>query len=228
MDAITLLLADGHLLMRCGLCQALEQTRDLTVVCEAASVTEAVELARRYHPQVAIIDLILPEGGGIEACRRIVAQTSGVGVLILSTVDTDAYLARARAAGACGFVTKTSELSGLVNAVRRCADDRDGFTALQLRRISDWSRNVEGRLRQLTAREWDVLRLMVAGHTNAEMARDLVVTVKTVEYHVSQILSKLEMDSRREIIAWAHRVGLSGTTEVSIENFLLPDTRVFP
>lgn len=205
MDPIALLLVDDHTIVRSGLRFQLEQTEDLTVVAEAGSMDEAIVKAQQHRWQVAIVDAQLPDASGIETCRRLLAQRTGAAGLILSTFDWDVYLAQAWAAGAAGVVLKSDAPEELVRAVRQAARGERLFSAAQLQRVQAWQREVETRLQTLTRRELEVMRLVVAGYTNPEIAQALAISLKTVEQHVSKVLSKLEVSSRRDIVAWAIR-----------------------
>ncbi|HZS94431.1 MAG TPA: response regulator transcription factor, partial [Chloroflexota bacterium] len=206
MGPITLLVADNHRLMRRVLCRDLERMSDLSIIGEAGSTAEAVAKARQLGPRVAIVEAQLPEAGGADACRQIVAESAATAVVVLSAVDCDIKLARAWAAGAVGFITTEAEPAELVRAIRRAADGGSLFTTAQRQRVRAWRQQVEARLRTLTQREREVLDLLVTGATNAELANDLCISIKTVEFHVSQLLAKLDVSSRRDIIAWSRRV----------------------
>ena len=116
-------------------------------------------------------------------------------------------------AGGSAFVLKTVEIDELIEVVRAVAGAGQAFTPAQRQRIRTWQREVEARLEALTPRQHDVLLLLVAGYTNPEIADELVISVKTVEAHVSQVLAKLEASSRREVIAWVRGSDCLGARE---------------
>lgn len=207
-EIIFLLLVDDHTLVRSGIRRILEEADDLIVVAEAGSVSQAMEKVKQHHPTVSLIDAQLPDGNGMEACRLIRAQFVDTYVVILSTFDRDIFLARAYAAGAAGFVVKAAERDELIQIVRVAAQGKRAFTTDQMQRILNWQREIESRLRTLTLREQEVLKLIAAGHSNSQIASRLVVSIKTVECHVSRILDKLEFVSRRDVIIWVDQTGI--------------------
>ncbi len=199
---ITVLLADHHPIMRRGLRVELEQDPRLAVVGEARSVREAVEKAVWLRPQVAIIDMQLPDQSGVEACRQIVKRCPGTAVLILSAFNWDACLAKAWEAGAAGFVVKEVDPNELIQAIRQASQGDRVYTPDQLRRIQSWQEVVGHQLEELTEREWEVLRLVVAGRRNREIADTLVLSENTVKKHVGVLLQKLGGGSRQGLIAF--------------------------
>jgi len=205
MTTIDLLVADSHEMVRRGLCLALERGSGLAVVAEADEVGQAVEKVEQHHPQVVLVDMHLPGGGGAEACSQITACCPGTAVLVLSAFDWDIYLAQALAAGAAGFIVKEAGTAELIRAVRTVAQGGRAFTASQLQRVRTWQREVGAKLEALTPRQLEVLPLVARGRSNAEIAQALVISVKTVESHVSGILAKLDVSSRRDVIRWARR-----------------------
>ncbi|MBE7471902.1 MAG: DNA-binding response regulator [Anaerolineae bacterium] len=203
--AVNVLLADDHPAVRYGLRRGFEWASDITIVAEASSTRQAIEQAQQIRPQVAIVDVQFPDSSGIEVCQQIVKHCPETAVLILTAFDWDVYLVRAWTAGAAGFILKTVELDKLIETVRQVAKGKRLFTPDQLQHIWAWRREITQRLQRLTLREQEVLRLLAGGYTNPEIAKELVVTLKTVETHVSRILAKLELPSRREVIIWARR-----------------------
>jgi DNA-binding NarL/FixJ family response regulator len=203
MNQIPLLLADDHVLMREGLCAQLEQTNHFYVVSTASSVNETIEQTYYYQPRVAIVDIQLADGSGITACQHIVQRSANTGVVLLATYDWDVYLARAWSSGASAFVVKTAAIRELVRVLRQIACGQKLFTSGQMERIWTWQRTVDARLQSLTPRAKQVLHLVSNGYTNPEIAAALLISNKTVECHVSQLLTKLDLESRRDIIAWA-------------------------
>lgn len=203
--AITVLVADDHPVVRYGLRHLFEQAGDLTVVAEAGSAHQVIEQARQHCPRVIMVDAELPDRSGIEACEEILAGCPNTAVLILSPFDWDVYLARAWEANAAGFIVKTAETDELLQAVRQAANGDRLFSVEQLQRIWAWRREVTRRLERLTPREQEVLELLALGYTNPEIAEAFVISEKTVETHVSHILGKLEMSSRRKVMAWLRR-----------------------
>ncbi len=200
---ITVLLADHHPIMRRGLKVELEQDSRLAVVAEARSVREAVEKTVWTRPQVAIIDMQLPDKGGIETCRQIVTHCPGTAVLILTAFNWDICLSKAWAAGAAGFIGKEVDPNELVEATRQVAQGQRVYTVEQMRRIQSWEEAVGKQVDALTPREWDVLRLVVAGRRNREIADTLVMSENTVKKYIGTLLQKLGGGSRHALIAYA-------------------------
>lgn len=204
-NPVTLVLVDEHTLVRQGLRLELEQTHNLTVVAEVCSAEQAIKITQQRCPNVVLSDTELPDRSGVEACRMIKAHCEDTAVVLLSTHDWDAYLARAWAAGANGFVAKTASATELIQTIQQAALGERQFTATQLQRIQRWQAEVEGRLHALTSREQAVLRQIALERTNAEIAHELTITLKTVETHVCRVLAKLEVRSRRDARTWATR-----------------------
>lgn len=202
MTKITVLLADHHPIMRRGLRVELEQNESLAVIAEACSVTEAVEKVLKLQPQVAIVDMQLPDKSGIEACRQIVRHRAGTAVLILGAFNWDACLAKAWEAGAAGFIVKEVNPNELIQLIRQAAQGNQVYTREQLRRIQSWQELVGHQLRALTEREWQVLRLVVAGRRNREIANALLLSENTVKKHIGMLLQKLGGGSRQGLIAF--------------------------
>jgi DNA-binding NarL/FixJ family response regulator len=198
---ISLLLADEQQLMIEGLRQRLVQEHDFCIVAEVSCGREAILYSQQRQPKVVLLDVDLP--GSDEVCTEILARCPGAAVVLVSANDWDVHLARGWAAGASAFVVKTAAVEELANIIRVVAAGKRLFTPEQLERIRIWQREVEARLKKLTARQREVLVLLAAGYTNPEIAKELVVSLKTVESHVSQFFAKLAVDSRREAIAWA-------------------------
>lgn len=207
-EAIRVLLADAHCLVRAGLRHVLEDDPAIQVVAEAASVVEVLVGVENFQPRVAVLDVTLADGGGIKVCQQIVRQYPNLPVLILSAHPWEVYRVRAWKAGAAGFVLKTSQPHLLLQAVRTVAQGLSLWSHEQMQHIWAWQQAVTKRLAPLTPREKEVLALLVRRQTNPEIAAALSISEKTVETHVSNVLGKLAMDSRREVIAWAERTKL--------------------
>ncbi|MFN2250954.1 MAG: response regulator [Anaerolineae bacterium] len=212
-----LVIVDDHEVVRLGLRSLLEAETDLVVVGEASTVAEAVEECVRLRPDLALMDVRLPDGTGIEACRQIRARAPGTQVLVLTSfADTDVVM-DAIEAGAAGYVLKQLDTDSLLSAIRRV---RDGDAVLDPAVTRDLLQRVraaaaderESAFKDLTERELEVLRLVAEGMTNAEIAADLYLSEKTVRNHVSSILAKLELSNRIEAATYAVRHGLERLT----------------
>jgi two-component system, NarL family, response regulator NreC len=212
--AISVLLCDDHALLRAGLRSLLASERGIEVVGEAENGRAAVERAVALRPDVALLDITMPELDGLAATARIRRQAPAVKVLVLTMHDDAAYLFRALEAGAHGYVLKRAAETDLVEAIRTVAVDEAFLAPAALRQlVVDYLRRRErGELpppaEPLTPREEDVLRLLAQGYTNAETAEALVISIKTVETHRAHILGKLGLRKRAELVDYARTHGL--------------------
>lgn len=215
----SVLLVDDQPLVREGFHRVVARAPDLHVVGEAADGREAVELAARLRPDVVVMDIRMPNLDGIEATRRIVAGDERVRVIVLTTFDLDQYVFRALQAGASGFLLKDTPLSELVAAIRVVARG-DGLLAPAVTRrvIAEFARRpppTEERpepFPHLTPREQAVLRLVVHGLTNQEIAARLCVTVATIKTHVRSMLLKLGLRDRTQLVIAAYESGFVRAT----------------
>jgi DNA-binding NarL/FixJ family response regulator len=211
---ITVLIADDQRMIRRGLQVILDAEPGISVVAEAGDGREAVELVREHAPAVALLDIRMPVMDGLQAARQIIALSPGTRVLILTTFDADEYVYEALRAGASGFLLKDAPADQLITAVRSlAAGDALIDPAITRRLISRFAlaargpAGLPGELRQLTARELEVLRLVARGLSNIEIARELVVEENTVKTHVSRILMKLGLRDRVQAVVLAYEVG---------------------
>ncbi len=218
---ITVVIADDQRMVRRGFRVILEAEPDIRVVAEAGDGGEAVELVRRHAPAVALLDIRMPIMDGLEAARHVMKMSPTTRVLILTTFDADEYVYEALRAGASGFLLKDAPAEQLVTAVRSlAAGDALIDPVITRRLISRFALAARGpaglpnELRQLTARELDVLRLVARGLSNNEIARELVVEENTVKTHVSRILMKLNLRDRVQAVVLAYESG-----------FVMPDAR---
>jgi DNA-binding NarL/FixJ family response regulator len=214
---IRVALCDDQALVRDGLQVQLGLADGIEVVGTAADGEQAVVLARRELPDVLVMDIRMPVLDGIEATRRIVKDpaTEGVRVLILTTFDLDEHVYAALAAGASGFLLKDATPEEIVHAVRVVAAGESllapSVTSRLVREFA--TRPTTGkprsdRLAGLTEREVEVLRLVAAGLSNAELAERLVLSAATVKTHVSRILTKLGLRDRAQLVVAAYEAGL--------------------
>ena len=209
---IRVLIADDQPLMRAGFRTVLEATGSIAVVAEAADGEAAIAAAEQHRPDVILMDIRMPGTDGIEATRRLPRQR----VLILTTFGLDEYIVEALRAGASGFLTKDAPVQELVAAVRAVAAGDAVLSPAITRQLLD---RVGRRLppaapraspatAALTERETEVLRLLAAGMTNAEIAAALVVAEPTVKSHVSNLLGKLGLRDRVQAVIYAYESGL--------------------
>lgn len=208
---ITVLLADDHALVREGTRRLLEAEHDIRVVAEAGDGLSAVREAERTRPDVAIVDVAMPEISGIEATRRIKALLPNVAVLALTAYDDDQYVLALLDAGAAGFMLKDARGQELVEAVRAVyrgeAVLQPRVAARALRRAVARTTAAVATPPPLSDREMDVLREAARGLPNKDIARRLNLSVRTVHTHLSNIFTKLSVGSRTEAVLLALRRG---------------------
>ena len=201
------LVVDDHPVVRHGLIAILGYEPDITVVGDAADGEEAVRLILERQPDVVLLDLRLPKLSGIEVMRQVRAQAPRVRFLVLTTYDTDEYIGPALAAGAQGYLLKDAlpdELARGVRAVMRGGASLEPEVAARLiERMAEGERGDE-----LSGRELEVLRLLVAGASNKAVAAQLGLSENTVKTHISRIFAKLGVQSRAEAVAVALQRGL--------------------
>ena len=208
---IRILVADDHPVVRDGLVAVLSTQLDFVVVGEAGGGEEVLRQVADLQPDVLLLDLEMPEMDGVETLRRLREAKSGVRVIVFTAFDTDDRILAAVRAGAQGYLLKGVPREEVFQAVRVV---HAGNSLLQpivasrlLRQVSEESTAPPG-LHTLTTRERDVLRLLMRGLQNKEIAAELVVTERTVKFHVSSILTKLGAGNRTEAVAIANKYGL--------------------
>src|SRR6266568_4234699 len=207
MSAPRVVLVDDHGLFRSGV--RAELGRQVEVVGEADDVQPAIDLIGELLPDVVLLDVHLPGGGGQAVVQAVKAQHPGVRFLALSASDAPEDVIAVIRAGARGYVTKTISTAELADAVRRVAAGDavfshrlDGFVAAP-QAPSDVKPSFDSELDQLTGREREVLRLIAQGYTYKEIAKELFISTKTVESHVSSVLRKLQLSTRHQLTRWA-------------------------
>ena len=210
---IRLVIADDQALVRGGFRAILSAHPDIEVVAEAGTGGEAVAAVANHGPDVALVDVRMPEMDGIEATRRIKASKNDCRVLILTTFDVDEHVYDAFRAGAAGFLLKTVSPEELVGAVRAVHAGEALLAPTVTRRLIERfvmsPRPAEDeRLQGLTDRERDVLRLVAQGLSNAEIAAELFVSHGTVKTHVGRILTKLDLRDRVQAVVLGYEAGL--------------------
>ncbi len=206
MDKIRVLIVDDHLVIREGLTVMLESTGEFIVVGQATTGQEAIILARELRPDIAIIDIQMPNMDGIDATQQIRRQAPTTQVVILSTFDQDEYIYQSIQAGARGFLPKGSSLEDLLSAIRAAARGESWLPPAIATRLAN--RIAELRAEpELTQREWDVLRLMVQGLRNKEIGEQLQITERTIKNHVANVMAKLGARNRTEAVARAIQEG---------------------
>jgi DNA-binding NarL/FixJ family response regulator len=211
---IRVLIADDQALVRSGFRLIVETRPDLEVVGEAEDGEQAVRLTLELVPDVILMDVRMPGVDGIEATRRIVAAGSAARILVLTTFDLDEYVYAAVRAGASGFLLKDVRPGDLVEAIRLVANGSallgPGVTHRLLERFADEHASGEAAeaVARLTEREREILGLLASGLSNAELARQLVLSETTVKTHVSSVLRKLGVRDRVQAVIVAYEAGL--------------------
>ena len=220
-----ILIADDHELIRDGFRHMLGYEEDMEVVGEASNGREAVELCRRLHPDLVLIDVRMPQMDGLEATRAIKAEQPEVSVLVISTYENPDYLLEAIEAGAAGFVLKDAPNQQLNNAIRRVLEGEfplnQELAVEVIQRLTGKAHRPAKRpptpeggaaptpwLDRLTSRELEVLRLLARGKTNQEIAEGLLISRATAKVHVQRIIAKLEVSDRTQAVVRAFELGL--------------------
>jgi DNA-binding NarL/FixJ family response regulator len=210
---ISVVIADDQGMVRAGFRSLLGGEPDITVVGEAIDGETAVRLVRQHRPDVVLMDIRMPVLDGLAATRRLVEFGIPSRVLVLTTFDLDEYVFEALRAGASGFLLKDATAEELVTAVRTLAAGESLLDPAVTRRVIDAFARVpqprpDAQLARLTEREVQVLRLIARGLSNAEIARELVVSDATAKTHVSNVLLKLELRDRIHAVIYAYESGL--------------------
>lgn len=210
-DQIRVLLADDHPVVRQGLRAFLESRNGIAVVGEASDGAEAVAMAARLRPDVVVMDLVMPGMDGVAATSRIAAGEAAPRVLVLTSFAAEEQVVPAVRAGAAGYLLKDAEPGAVEDAVRRVAAGESLLHPQAAARLmAEVATDAPPRPSRtsLTPREVEVLRLLAGGLSNRRLARELVISEKTVKTHVSSILSKLGLADRTQAALYAVREGL--------------------
>jgi two-component system, NarL family, response regulator LiaR len=214
---IRVLIADDHSVVREGLVMCLRLDPELEVVGEAQNGEVALQLARQLRPDVVLMDLLMPVMDGVTATAAIREELPDTEVVALTSVLEDGSVGNAIRAGAIGYLLKTTEVDELRSAIKRAAAGQVQLSpevaARLLREVRTPQPTRPEEIDPLTDRETEVLRLLARGLSNKEIARDLVISVRTVQTHISNILSKLGMVSRMQAALYAVRTGLVSVDE---------------
>ena len=216
--ALRILLADDHKIFREGLKNLLAQEDDMTIIADTNEGAQAVELAMALHPDIAILDISMPNLNGIEATRRIAAQGQGTKVVILSMHSDKEYVAQALNAGAQGVLAKTCSSRELIAAIRQVAAGvpflSSTISGALIEIISSPKHDVAARPApvadtKLSKRENEVLRLLTEGHCTKEVASLLCISSKTVETYRLNLMKKLNITSMVSLVKYAIREGIT-------------------
>jgi DNA-binding NarL/FixJ family response regulator len=214
MNTIRILLADDHTIIRKGLRALLERQNDFAVVAEASDGREAVEMAAVSLPDVAVIDIGMPNLNGIEASRRITEKLAGTAVVILSMHADESYVLRALKSGARGYLLKDSPEEDLIHAIHAVHRGKAFFSPEISKLLAEdymrqmRQRGVEDSYELLTPREREILQMLGEGNSNKDVATKLSLSLHTVETHRGNVLEKLNLHSTAEMILYAVRKGI--------------------
>lgn len=219
---VRVVLADDHDILRQGLKMLLSLQAEIEVVGEARTGKEAIELVQTLQPQVIVLDISLPDIDGLEACARIRAQTPATNVLILTMHESEEYFLRALRAGAAGYLVKKAAPPDLHMAIFAIAQGGAflypglaktlirAYTSAPLSSLAATGRGeyIANELRVLSPRELEILTLVAEGHTNQEIADQLVLSIKTVQAHRANLMEKLGLENITQLVRFAIRYGL--------------------
>jgi DNA-binding NarL/FixJ family response regulator len=210
-------IVDDHEVVRQGLVALLDRRPGFQVVGEAGTAAEAIEQARRLQPDLVIMDVRLPDGSGIEACREIRAEQSGTRVVMLTSYPDEEAVLSAIVAGASGYLLKQIRARDLVSALESVGRGESLLDPAVTEKVLDRVRRIatgtyQDELAQLTSQEQKILLLVAEGKTNKEIAADVFLSDKTVKNYVSSILSKLNLERRAQAAAYVarHRIDRGG------------------
>jgi NarL family two-component system response regulator LiaR len=207
---IRIVLADDHVLVRQGIRAFLETEADFAIVGEAGDGDEAVALCAAKRPDVALLDMVMPRGGGLEATKGIKNASPNTAVVILSSFDDDAQVLPVIQAGALSYLLKDVGAEQLVDAVRNAAKNvatlHPRVTSRVVNALQDPGSTSP--IQSLSEREREVMMLIAEGMSNQQIAQRLTIGEKTVKTHVSNVLSKLALDDRTQVAVFAWRHGL--------------------
>lgn len=214
MSLVRIIIVDDHPFLRTGLRHVLEEHPEFRVVGEAADGWEGVRLAEKEHPDVAILDIGMPNLNGIEAARLILESVPGAAIVMLSVHSDEAYVLRALKSGARAYLLKQSAEADLISAVKAVTQGKSFFSPVvsqmllddYMRQLRD--RDVEDTYELLTGREREILQMVAEGKSNKEIANLLHLSVYTVETHRSNMMEKLNLHSVPELILYAVRKGV--------------------
>lgn len=204
---IRVIIADDHDLVRQGIRAFLQTQADISIVGEARNALEAAQVCAREHPDVALLDMVMPDGGGVEAARRIAECSPQTRSVMLTSFDGENEIRAALDAGVLSYVLKDIAAEELANTIRKANRDEAVLhpraAAVLMRSLRNRSANESG-LQSLSQREREVLECIAEGMSNAQIAERLEIGEKTVKSHVSSMLGKLELTDRTQaaVMAW--------------------------
>lgn len=210
--SIRILIADDHGVMRAGLRSILEDEPELQVVGEAADGQETLHLAGKYLPDIVLLDIGMPGMDGIEVTRRLAKLLPQTKVIILSVYEDESLLREAIKAGASGYVVKRGVEEELISAIRSVSRGdmyiHPAITHLLFKGLAPAVGSSKAALESVTPREMEVMRYIIRGYTNRQIAETLTISVRTVEGHRASLFDKLGLKNRVELIEFAEKNGL--------------------
>jgi two-component system response regulator NreC len=211
-DQIRVLIADDHTIVRSGVRLLLEAEADIEVVGEALDGREALNLAESLQPDVVLMDITMPEMDGLEATKQLKTRFPHINVLVLTMHRSDEYFFEMLKAGASGYILKGAKTSELINAVRIVQQGEVFLYPTMTQKLvqgylqlADWDNEGEP---SLSPREKEIFRLLAEGYSNKEIANKLVISPSTVHSHRGNLMEKLGLSNRRELIQYARKRGL--------------------
>jgi DNA-binding NarL/FixJ family response regulator len=214
MQKIRVLVVDDHTIVRDGICALMALAGDIEVVGEAANGREALDKVKELKPDVVLIDIAMPIMGGLEATRRIRKESPGVKVVVLTQYDDREYVFPIIEAGACGFISKTAASSELASGIRSVYRG-DSFLSPSVARlfVENYQQGAgikksHDPYEELTGREREILKLLAEGYTTRGIANMLAISPKTVEGHKTNLMAKLDIHNRIDLVKYALRKGI--------------------
>lgn len=214
MGSLTVLIADDHPLFRKGMRALLETEADIEVIGEATNGREAVEMATVHQPDLVLMDLQMPGGSGLAATRELSGTSPNIRILVVTLFEDDESIFTALRAGALGYILKDADEGEMMRAIRAASEGEAIFSPAIATRLMDYfaeTRTLVPRevFPELTDREREILTLIARGKSNAAIAEELTISLKTVRNHVSNIYSKLQVADRTQAAIRARDAGLS-------------------
>jgi two-component system response regulator DevR len=213
---LRLLVVDDHEVVRQGLVAMLDRREGFEVVAEAGSVAEAIAMARRFEPDIVVLDVRLPDGSGVEACREIRAERPATKIVMLTSYPDEEAVLSAIVAGASGYLLKQVRARDLVSALEAVGRGESLLDPAVTEKVLERVRRIAtgestDELAQLTSQEQKILLLVAEGKTNKEIAAEVFLSDKTVKNYVSSILSKLNLERRAQAAAYMAKLHGGGS-----------------
>jgi DNA-binding NarL/FixJ family response regulator len=204
-DLITILIADDHPLARAGIRTILEEAPDMRVIGEAEDGDAAQKLVAKLQPRVLLLDLKMPGLSSAELEKWVRSNFPNIVTLVLTAHDRDTYLSQMLDAGVAGYMDKNTRSEQLIAAIRRAVSGEFLFSSEQIRRARQWRQQEGRKWQRLTSREREILQYLANGLDNAGISLHLSISQKTVAFHITNILKKLQVVSRQEAATWLNK-----------------------